>query len=396
MVIQNTKALKKHNQFTVLNEIIENQPVSRSEICKNLDVSHATISYLVKELIEQGLIVETEYSQSTGGRPPMLLEFKGENKYIVTLQIEMTKISYGVFNLNLELMDRDEVQVEGYSIEKILDILTNKLEGLFAQNSIKKESVIGIGLSIPGIYKEKEDLIIDSTSSFWEGINLKHELVKRFNLPVYIENDANLAAYYEYCYGVAEGYSNLVYMYLGEGIGGGIIIDDKLYTGSHGNGGEIGHLKVKASGSKCQCGGTGCLETIASLNAITEEINKRLSKGEKSLLSDLGRPPYNLNMLISAYQRNDYLVRNVIDEAIKYIINAISSLANIFDPDLIILGGFINDFDKDLPISIGNQLINVCYQNIANDLKVLSGTNREAYQLYAVAGYVFDKWKLKI
>lgn len=396
MAIQNTKALKKHNQFTILNQIIENQPISRSELTKNLDVSHATISYLVKDLIEQGLIIETEYSQSTGGRPPILLEFNGETKYIVTIEIEMTRIVYGILNLNLELIDRDLVQVDGYNITEMLDTLSKKVKNILAKNSITENVVIGIGISIPGIYKGDEDLIIDSTTRFWEGINLKKELIKRFKLPVYIENDANLAAYYEYCYGVAQGYSNLIYIHAGEGIGGGIILNDQLYTGSHGNAGEICHIQVKANGPRCDCGGTGCLETIASFNAIVREINKRLAKGEESLLNDFGKPPYSIEILAAAYQRNDYLVCNMIDEAVRYLISAISSLANIFDPDLIIIGGIIRELDKEIPDKINQQIKDICYQNIASDLKVVSGTSKDYFQLFAAAAYVFDKWKLKI
>lgn len=399
MAIRNTKALKKHNQFTILNEVIERQPISRAELTKNLDVSHATISYLVKDLIEQGLLEETEYSQSTGGRPPILLEFKGDTRYLIAVEVSDRRIDYGLFNLNLKLLKRYYFEVdviEKDNLATVINKLYSIIEGDLQNLNINFDSVIGLGLSIPGIYKRQEDRIIDSTTKLWEKINIKDELSKKFNLPIYIENDANLAAYYEWSYGVGQGYSNLIYIYLGEGIGGGIIIDDFLYRGSHGNAGEIGHIKVKASGKKCECGGTGCLETIASVTAIEEEVNRRINSGEDSMLSDMGEAPYSIDQIISAYNRHDYLAVNVIDEAVKYIVSALSSLVNIFDPELLILGGVFNDFNDQLINKIKEDLKAICFPNIVDELILVQSSKKDFMQLHAVASYVFDKWKHKI
>ncbi len=393
MEIRNSKALKKHNQFTILNQIIENQPISRAELTKKLNVSHATVSYLVKDLIKQGLVVETEYSESTGGRPPVLLEFKGNNKYIVSIELEENTICYGVFNLNLELLYKDTFSVDG---KEVIDLLYSRVQQTLGEHGLSLDSVIGIGISIHGIYQVDQDLIIDSTTKFWEGINIKSELVKRFKLPVYLENDANLAVYYEWCYGIGQNYSNLIYVHLGDGIGSGIIINNKLYRGSNGNAGELGHLKVKASGPKCDCGGVGCLETISSIEAIKDGILKRLERGEESHLTSIASPPYTINQIMGAYNNHDYLVRSVIDEAIRYLVSALSSLVNIFDPDLIILGGLFSDFDQQVIDNIKTELKETCYANLVDKLKILQSSREKDLQLTASAAFVFDKWKQKI
>jgi predicted NBD/HSP70 family sugar kinase len=393
MEIRNSRALKKHNQFTILNQIIENQPISRAELTKKLNVSHATVSYLVKDLIKQGLVVETEYSESTGGRPPVLLEFKGNNKYIVSIELEETTISYGVFNLNLDLIYNDAFSVDG---KDVIDLIYSRIQETLSEHQLSLNSVIGIGISIHGIYKVDQDLIIDSTTKFWEGINIKNELVKRFKLPVYIENDANLAVYYEWCYGIGQNYSNLIYIHLGDGIGSGIIINNSLYRGSHGNAGELGHIKVKASGPRCDCGGVGCLEAISSIEAIKSEILKRLERGEKSLLTGIASPPYTITRIMKAYNNHDYLVRSVIDEAIRYLVSALSSLVNIFDPDLIILGGLFSDFEQEVIENIKKELKETCYANLVDELRIYQSSRKECLQLIAAAAYVFDKWKQKI
>ncbi len=399
MAIRNSKALKKHNQFTILNEVIERQPISRAELGKTLDVSHATISYLVKDLIEQGLLEETEYSQSTGGRPPILLEFKGDTRYLIAVEVTDRLINYGLFNLNLDLLKRSSYKVDpvqNYNLETVIDNLYHKIEGDLQESDIDLDLVIGLGLSIPGIYKSQDDQIIDSTTKLWERKEIKGELTRVFNLPVYIENDANLAAYYEWSYGVGQSFSNLIYIYLGEGIGGGIIIDNILYRGSHGNAGEIGHIKVKASGKKCECGGIGCLETISSVTAIEEEVNRRLKNGEESILKDMGEMPFSIDQIISAYNRHDYLAVNVMDEAVKYIVSALSSLVNVFDPELLILGGVFNDFSDQLFNKVKDDLRLTCFPNIVDELTLLHSSKKDFMQLHAVASCVFDKWKQKI
>ena len=145
MKIKNSKALKQHNQYAILTEIIDNQPISRSDLTKNLDVSHTTVSYLVKDLMKKGLIVET-YSDSTGGRPPKLLHFKGENKYIISLSFEDKIIRFSIFNLNYKLVDKARITVLKDPFRKILNKLDNLTENKLQENNIKEEGWELVGL----------------------------------------------------------------------------------------------------------------------------------------------------------------------------------------------------------------------------------------------------------
>lgn len=393
MEIKNSKLLKKYNQRIVLSEIIKRQPISRSNLTQHLDVSHTTISYLVKDLINKDLVVEMT-ADSTGGRPPKLLSFKGDNKYIISISFEERKIIYSLYNLNIELIDKEIIAVNNdffveliKKIEKISKFINKKF-------NINPEQIFGIGVSVPGIYKEDKDLVISSTTHYLGDINLKSELNEIFNYaPIYIDNDANLSVYYEWSHMLGKEYENLIYVYVVDGIGSGIIVNNSLYTGSYGNAGEIGHMKVKSNGKKCICGGQGCLETISSIKAIEDDFNKAVDNGEYTFLTNLFDYPFGYKEIITGYLKNDKLCKKIINRAIKYFVQGLSSIINIFDPQIIVLGGLFDEFNEDMMEKIDNKVKKSYFSDEGDNPKIINRRDQPNYQILAVTSFVFDKWK---
>lgn len=393
MKIKNSKALKKHNQQTVLNEIIKRQPISRSDLTQHLDVSHTTISYLVKELMDKGLAIEMT-ADSTGGRPPKLLSFKGDDKYIISISFEERKIIYSIYNLDIELIDKEIIDVNNEIFDDIIKKIRKVIKFKNQEFDISQKQIFGIGVSVPGIYKENKDLVISSTTHYLGDINLKAELEKIFSYaPIYIDNDANLSVYYEWSHMLDKEYDNLIYVYVVDGIGSGIIVNNSLYTGSHGNAGEIGHMKVKSKGKKCICGGQGCLETISSIKAIEDDFNKAVDKGETTLLTDLFDSPFNYKEIITGYLKNDKLCKRIIDRAIKYFVRGLSSIISIFDPQIIVLGGLFDEFNQEMFEKINNRLEKSYFPDKNDRPKIINRRDQANYQILAVTSFVFDKWK---
>ncbi|NLJ80448.1 MAG: ROK family transcriptional regulator [Firmicutes bacterium] len=396
MEIRTTRELKQFNRFTILNEIIQNQPISRRDLTKNLDASHATVAIIVKELIEEGLVVETELVKSSGGRPPRLLEFKGKDKFLVATEISEGSLSYGIFNLDFELIEKRSFSTQGFIIEEIIEQYLARIKRVLEKHNIRWNQLIGLGISVPGIYEEEQDRLINSTCKLWEEGNLKKEFKKRFQLPIYIENDANLAAYFEWAYGAGKNCSNLIYIYIADGIGGGLIMNNQLYKGVHGKAGEIGHIKVEAKGKRCECGGVGCLETVSSLMAIKEQINGRIEAGAASILRNDGPPPYEGEEIIKAYRQGDPLSREVINRSVDYLINAISGVVNIYDPGLVILGDMHDFIDSEMIERIRAGLKQICFSSIMDKLQIVKKTGDADFQMRTIAAYVFDIWKKDI
>jgi predicted NBD/HSP70 family sugar kinase len=393
MEIKNSKALKKHNQQTVLNEIITRQPISRSDLTQYLDVSHTTISYLVKDLMDKDLVVEMT-ADSTGGRPPKLLSFKGNNKYIISISFEERKIIYSIYNLDIELIDKEIIDVNNEFFGDIRKKIKKVIKFKNQEFDISQEQIFGIGVSVPGIYKENKDLVISSTTHYLGNINLKAELEKIFNYaPIYIDNDANLSVYYEWSHMLDKKYDNLIYVYVVDGIGSGIIVNNSLYTGSHGNAGEIGHMKVKSKGKKCICGDRGCLETISSIKAIEDDFNKAVDNGEITFLTDLFDSPFDYKEIITGYLQNDKLCKKIINRAIKYFVQGLSSIINIFDPQMIVLGGLFDEFNEEMFKKINNRLGSSYFPDESDRPKIINRRDQANYQILAVTSFVFDKWK---
>jgi predicted NBD/HSP70 family sugar kinase len=394
--IKNSKALKKHNQYTLLTEIIKRQPISRSELTQHLDVSHTTISYLVKNLMEKDLVDEF-YADSTGGRPPKLLNFKGDNKYIISISFKNKKILLGIYNLNFKLVDKTILNLKSESFQMILYNLNNLIYEKYLEYDIQDHQIYGVGLSIPGIYKKDKDIIINSTTNYLDQIHIKRELQNIFDTEkLYIDNDANLAVYYEWSQEQNKKYDNLIYIYVVEGIGSGFIVNNSLYVGSHGNAGEIGHMKVKSDGKKCSCGGIGCLETIFSIKAIENDFNEAINKGKSSIITKKYNFPFNYREIIEAYQKNDPLSRNIMNRAIKYFVRALSSIINIFDPQIIILGGIFEKFNEEMMNYVNKELEKTYFPDINDQPLIINKNDKQNYQLNAVTSFVFDQWKTNI
>jgi len=395
-MIKNTKELKQHNKYIILNEIVERQPVSRKELSQALDVSHATVSYIIKELILDGLVVETEYQESTGGRPPRLVEFRGDKKFVIAVEMSYTYISYAIYDLNFNIRKEEKWDIDSMRASNIIRNLYNKIFCNFVKiEGIDKNDIIGIGISVPGIYNYQDDILTDSISEIWQSVNLKKEFDKHFDLPLYIENDANISTYYESAYGVGIDYSNLLYLFIAEGIGSGLVVNGELYKGAHGLAGEISHIKSSERGYRCVCGGKGCLEVVASMSAIKNEVIKELEQGIDSQLQGLSLDNISIQEIIKAYRQGDQLCQSVIKQSVDYLLSALSGLTYFLDPDLIIVGDIYNLYDKNM-IDKMNEKLNSLSSIAGQSTKVVRRTEEEYIQLKATAKYVFDKWKHKI
>ncbi|MDI6789017.1 MAG: ROK family protein [Planctomycetota bacterium] len=197
----------------------------------------------------------------------------------------------------------------------------------------QRSTLLGLGIACPGSVDEEGVVLADSPNLIgWKGTNIKQPLEKIFKIPVLIDNDANLAAWGEKCWGVGKNARNLIMLTLGTGIGGGIIINNQIYRGSHFYAGEIGHMKILPDGPKCSCGQKGCLEALASAPAIVQRYNTKTLKR------------YNVNTARDVFDKasgGDKIACEVVQETAHYLGISLASLINIFDPDVIIIGGGI-------------------------------------------------------
>lgn len=228
-----------------------------------------------------------------------------------------------------------------YIIGKLKESITEILDG--AKLDTSQISCIGIGA--PGQVNRTKGILISAPNLDCEDVNLKAILEREFFIPVFLGNDVEIAAIGEYKFGAGKGYNNMVCVFVGTGIGSGIIRDGKIYHGSSGTAGEIGHIIVDAGGRPCGCGGNGCLEAYASRSAIEKRITGALKKGRPSIIKDFMKDSRQISskMIKKALEHNDDLVMQALMEASDYLSNGLATIINFYNPEAIIMGGGLID-----------------------------------------------------
>jgi glucokinase len=265
-----------------------------------------------------------------------------DKKYIC-LDIGGTKILGVLFDQDDKILCRvkKKTRVEK-GIQEIEENIISVVEELAAKSGLDMSELAGIAAGAPGVINEETGEIIFSPNLPWRNYNIRAAVEKRFNVPFRIGNDANVGILGEWKYGAGKGFENIVALFVGTGIGGGLILGNRLFTGSRHAAAELGHITLNTEGPYCNCGQRGCLEAYASKVGITREIKMQLDRGRESVLTDILQKEEGViksKALKKAVEAGDALALEVLDRAAYYLAAGSGSLINIFNPDLLILGG---------------------------------------------------------
>ncbi len=265
-------------------------------------------------------------------------------KYAIAIDIGGTNIPVSLVASDGKILKTiNKTTPKASKPEILIDVLNKSIDEIKAY--FKKEfagaKISGIGLGAPGALDLKKGLIITSPNlKSWKNVAIVKMLKDISKLPVYMDNDANLAAIAEHWLGAGKGFKNIIVLTLGTGVGGGIIINNKIYRGSHGTAGEIGHITIIEKGELCACGNYGCLEAYASANATTKRALNKLEKTTiRSSLRNIEPEQLSAKTIYMHAKNGDKFSRDILNESGRYLGIGIANLANIFDPDAIIIGG---------------------------------------------------------
>jgi len=230
-----------------------------------------------------------------------------------------------------------------YVSQHIINLSTAALESAILPNDAK---IVAVGIGAAGQIDRKKGVVVDAPNLGVKDMPMTDILGKQFGKPVAVGNDVEVAALGEYIYGSGRGYSTFVVMFVGTGIGSGIVQNGRLYAGLTGTAGEVGHMTIQAGGRICPCGSRGCLEAYASRTAITRAIMAEIHHGRTSVLAEEaelqlteGETIIRSGLLASALNRGDALVNEIITEAADFLGYGLASVMNFYNPECIILGG---------------------------------------------------------
>ncbi len=265
-------------------------------------------------------------------------------EYIVGVDLGGTKILSGIFKNPLECIGTAKVSTKSQrGVEAVVERIARCIEDAVDEADLSLKQVAGVGIGAPGAVDFASGTVIFAPNmEGWKDVPLKKDLEKALGVPVFVENDCNIAALGVHVAELKGKPKHLVGMFVGTGIGGGLIINGELYPGFNHTAGEIGHMVVDVDGPKCCCGNKGCLEALASRTAIFQQIKAGVKDGEKTILTEmLGDDLSDLrsNDLRKAIRRGDKFVDRIIESASEYIGIATANLINILGPEVVVLGG---------------------------------------------------------
>ena len=266
-----------------------------------------------------------------------------KNKGLPVLAIDLggTKIAAALISADNRVMDRaHSLTLASEGLQAVTSRIFTTIDRLLSQGTTDRAQLDSIAIAAAGaIDTNKGWITLSPNLPGWLNIPLRDIVRKRYGVDTYLINDASAAALGEHRLGAGRDKNNLVYITVGTGIGGGIIVDGELYSGTSGGAGEIGHMTIDANGPECNCGNTGCLEVLASGTAIANEAKRRIKQGEKSLLSDMVLEGITAEKVANAAHGGDQLALDVISRAATYLGVGMVNLVNIFNPEMIIVGG---------------------------------------------------------
>lgn len=332
------------NRSAILNLIRTQGPISRSKIASELQVSLPTVMRIVEELIEEDLVRMTGKKESSGGRKRPLLEFNAHQHLVIGVDMGASHLHGAVVDLAGQFLTEHVIRHPHQFGVGVYEPLVDLVAVL--QNEAQKTDchLRGIGVAAPGITYDDEGVVNWAPTLNWRDFPLKQKLQDAFNLPVFLDNDVNLSALGEMWFGAGQEHTNLVLVILDQGIGAGVIIDGRIYRGSHLTAGEIGFLLPNMDSLAQQWEGVGATEAIAGIPGI-------LARAEEALAVS-GTPPKNASLSIqdvfAAYQDGHTWAVPVLDETINHLAQVIATVSLCYDPDVIVLSGEMANFSPTL------------------------------------------------
>ncbi len=305
--------------------------------------------------------------------------------YVIGIDLGGTKISCAISDLEGQVISQNTVPTNAHEGDvPVLNRIIGSVETVLRDGNISIDMVKAIGIGSPGPLDAKTGIIITTPNLPFKNFDIVKPLEEKFNVPVYLDNDANVAAIGEFMFGAAKGTENMVYFTVSTGVGGGAVINGKVYRGNTSNALEIGHITVLPDGPRCGCGNLGCLEAVASGTAIGKRGKEAVeSKVETTLKNYENVTSYEV---FKEAASGDAVSIEIIDSCLNYLGIGVANAIAIFDPEMIVIGGGVSKAGKVVFDKVQQVIDKRCFKTMAESCKVVpAGLGTDAGVIGAVA-----------
>jgi glucokinase len=305
--------------------------------------------------------------------------------YVIGIDLGGTKISCALADLEGQVISQNTVPTNAQEGEiPVLNRIIQCVQTVLTNGDVTIDKVRAIGIGSPGPLDAKTGVIITTPNLPFKNFNLVSPLKEKFGVPVYLDNDANVAAIGEFMFGAAKGTENMVYFTVSTGVGGGAVLNGKVYRGNTSNALEIGHMTVLPDGPRCNCGNIGCLEAVASGTAIGKRGKEAVeSKVETSLRNYENVTSYEV---FKEAKAGDKVAQDIVDSCLNYLGIGVANAIAIFDPEMVIIGGGVSKVGSVVFDKVQEVVNKRCFKSMAESCKILpAGLGTDAGVIGAVA-----------
>jgi glucokinase-like ROK family protein len=338
-----TTFVKNINKYAIL-DLIRFTPggISRVELARKVGLTRAAVTSIVNDLLAVGVIREAESRYAPSGRRPVVLEVNAERGKVIGIDMGATHVTILLADFSACVLRELESPFDiNDGPEECLFQVDSLLRDFLDKAGVKLEDILAIGVGVPGPIVSDAGMVSGPPiMPGWDSYPIRDHLQELWQCPIALSNDAELGALGEWAYGAGRGERNLAYIKVGTGIGCGLLLDGRLYRGTTGSAGEIGHITITENGPLCTCGNRGCLEALAGGNAIARSAQEMVRSGHRTQMASI-TPINSLTArdVIAAARNGDLTAQNIVAEAGEHLGTAIASVVNLFNPSMIVVGG---------------------------------------------------------
>lgn len=350
-MISTKYTIREQNEATVLRHVILHEEISRARLSSVTKLNKASVSSIIKKLIDDQLVFETGSGNSSnlGGRKPTLIAFNGKSATVLSIDLGVDYIEGMISYLDGSQIEITRKKGLAINSNNVLFELKELIDYFIKNQPDSFHGIIGLTIAFHGIVFENE--IIFTPYYDLDTLNLYETLNNEYLFPVFFENEANLAALGEYTYSSES--QKIVALSIHSGLGAGTVENGEIHLGEHGHGGELGHTVLYPNGKPCPCGNNGCIEQYVSNKALYEAIQtkEKLSKINSQIIKDL-------------YYEENQIVKKALIENIELLSIGINNISMIYDPEVVIINSSIYQKIPELITSLNSQINNTYLSNL--------------------------------
>lgn len=364
---------------------------SIADLSHELGLSIPTVTKAVTELIKADFVCELGRQGPTGGRRPCIYGLNPSVGYFVGVNIKRKELDMCLTNFRGDILLSKQYKYDFENTPQALDEMCNRINSFITFSKVKRKSLFSIGINIPG--RVNPETGYSYSYFFFDEKPLSMVLEERLGCPVCIENDSRAMAYGEYMYGVGNNEQNMIFLNISWGFGIGMILDRKLYYGKSGFSGEYGHFPFFDNEVICRCGKRGCLETEVSGWAVHRHFIEKLKQGHTSTLSKRyhDQEQITLHDILDALESEDVLAIEVMEEVGQELGRAIAGLINMFNPEVIVLGGLLSSAQNYLLLPLKTAINKYSLNLVCKDTTIKVSKLQETAGLVGICAIARNK-----